>query len=227
MLTLVGLSPRAGHPEDSLRLLHGSLFDLRCSGFYCDYFERNNYTDPIVPALAILKATIEPVPSSDGASAGEAFAAALKGGKDLDIANANIDLPTIRPEDLPRCPKCHNLLRPGVVWFGESLPTDVLDSIDDWFDDGDPPPGRAPIFQSSNIDLILVIGTSARVWPAAGYVDTARAQGARVAVVNMDESDLPSSEMTEEDWFFKGDAGVLIPQLLEPVIGEPDPRFAA
>ena len=188
-------------------MLHGSLFDVKCSGFYCDYVQKNNYIDPICPALAIPKSGVEPIPGQDGSAAGKALAAAMKGGTELDISNANIEIKKIPPEELPRCPKCHNLLRPGVVWFGESLPNDVLDSIDEYFDN------------SGTIDLMLVIGTSARVWPAAGYVDEARKKRARVAVINMDEDDLPNG-MTDRDWFFKGDAGVLIPQLLKPVIGD-------
>ena len=131
-------------------------------------------------------------------------------GKELDISNAAVSLASVRPEELPRCPKCHNLTRPGVVWFGESLPTDVLDAVDNFIED------------EANIDLILVIGTSAKVYPAAGYVDIARHKGARVAVVNMDTSDIPGGPggLTKEDWFFEGDAGVLVPEMLKPVIGE-------
>jgi NAD-dependent SIR2 family protein deacetylase len=63
-------------------------------------------------------------------------------------------------ENLPPCPKCRkNILRPGVVWFGESLPEDVLGAADAYIND------------LESIDIVMVIGTSARVWPAAGYID--------------------------------------------------------
>lgn len=70
------------------------------------------------------------------------------------------------------------------------------------------------------VDLMLVIGTSSRVWPAAGYVDEARDKGARVAVINMDPDDLPGSGLDYGDWFFQGDAGVIVPEILKSVIGE-------
>lgn len=73
---------------------------------------------------------------------------------------------------------------------------------------------------SEKIDLILVIGTSAKVYPAAAYVDRARAKGARVAVVNMDRGDAPASGVTEQDWFFQGDAAEIVPTMLKGVVGE-------
>jgi NAD-dependent deacetylase sirtuin 5 len=53
-------------------------------------------------------------------------------------------------------------LRPGVVWFGEPLPLDTIAAIDAWIEAGE------------SVDLILVIGTTATVWPANTYVDIAR-----------------------------------------------------
>jgi NAD-dependent deacetylase sirtuin 5 len=192
-----GLSPRAKHPEDQLKLLHGSLFDVKCSDFFCNYLESGNYTDPIVPALAI--PTDESDPTTTTALAQ----------RELDISDINIDLPELDISHLPRCPKCkHGLLRPGVVWFGEQLPSKVLQDIDRLMGD------------DQKIDLIMVIGTSARVYPAAAYVDLARAKGARVAIVNMDKNDVPASGLYKGDWFFEGDAAQIIPEILKSVIGE-------
>ncbi|KAF2110712.1 NAD-dependent deacetylase-like protein sirtuin-5 [Lophiotrema nucula] len=191
-----GLSPRAGHPAEKLKLLHGSLFDVKCSDFFCQYFESNNYTDPIVPALAI--------PTEEDPTTTEAIKA-----RELDIADENVSLPELAIRDLPRCPTCkRGLLRPGVVWFGEMLPSGVLDDIDQWMS------------QPEKIDLIMVIGTSAKVYPAAGFVDSARAKGARVAVINMDRSDKPMGGMSKNDWFFEGDAAQIMPEILKSVIGE-------
>ncbi|KAF2193514.1 DHS-like NAD/FAD-binding domain-containing protein [Zopfia rhizophila CBS 207.26] len=192
-----GLSPRANHPPEKLKLLHGSLFDVKCSEFFCKHTESNNYTDPIVPALAI------PTDESDPTTI-----SALQA-RELDISDENVALPELAIRDLPRCPKCkRGLLRPGVVWFGEMLPTQVLDDIDKWMAD------------SKKIDLIMVIGTSAKVYPAAGYVDSARAKGAKVAVVNMDRADMPASGLYKGDWFFEGDAAQIVPEILKSVVGE-------
>lgn len=150
-----------------------------------------------MPALAI------PTDESDPTT-NEAVAA-----RELDISDESVQLPEIDLAHLPKCPECKTgLLRPGVVWFGESLPKDVLEDIDEYMD------------SDQDIDLIMVIGTSAKVYPAAGYVDIARQFGARVAIVNMDPDDVPASGLRDGDWFFQGDAAQIVPELLRPVIGE-------
>jgi NAD-dependent deacetylase sirtuin 5 len=129
--------------------------------------------------------------------------------KELDIADADVRLPSVTIADLPMCPKCHEgLLRPGVVWFGESLPSKVLNTVDSFIND------------SAKIDLIMVIGTSASVYPAAAYVDDAREKGARVAVINADRADEPAGGLDDNDWFFEGDAAQIIPDILKSLIGE-------
>lgn len=127
---------------------------------------------------------------------------------ELDISDDRVFIPDLQVQDLPQCPKCGNgLLRPGVVWFGEMLPDKTVSAIDEF------------ISQSEKIDLILVIGTSSKVYPAAGYVDTAREKGARVAVVNMNRADVPGvrNGLGRGDWFFEGDAGVIVPEILKSV----------
>ena len=210
----IGLSPQAGHPASQLHVLHGSLFDIKCSS-YCDYYESNNFTDPIVPALALPKGANQPAAlgtATSGAAATASMQDAMKvGWKELDISDDRIEIPELRPDDLPQCPKCGNLLRPGVVWFGESLPTKTMNEID-----------RFIFEEADKIDLILVIGTSAKVFPAAAYVETARTKGAQVAVINMDPNDIPAGEegLQEGDWFFQGDAARILPEILKGEIGD-------
>ena len=178
-----GLSQRAQHPREQLELLHGSLFDLKCTGFDCDYFEKDNFKDPLVPTLEIPKDPDDP-------------------SKDLDISQVASPLRQIRDNELPRCPKCQKeMLRPGVVWFGESLPEDTMSRVEGWV--------HAP----DKIDLMLVIGTSAKVYPAAGYIAQAQNKGARVAVINTENPGGPHL-LRKDDWFFEGDAGVILPQIL-------------
>ncbi|KAK4549507.1 hypothetical protein LTR36_006504 [Oleoguttula mirabilis] len=203
-----GLSQRADHPREQLQLLHGTLFEVRCMDRdVCRYGPEANFTDPICPALAIPTGAD---PTSNEARKGiSEYLHTKHQGKDLDISDAAVPLPDLAPEDLPICPQCKkHLLRPGVVWFGESLPSEVLQTVDDF------------INQPEKIDIIIVIGTSAKVYPAAGYIEEARDKGARVCVVNMDENDRPSGGWEEGDWFFKGDAAQIVPRLLEPVIGQ-------
>lgn len=197
-----GLSPRAGHPANQLKLLHGNLYDVKCvDEDGCGYSRKNDFTDPIVPALALPKEH----PDSQVKAAAEKKKHALLRG--ADISNIDVKIPDLKLEDLPQCPSCKkNLVRPGVVWFGEALPQDVMGDVDEYFS------------QREKIDLMLVIGTSAKVYPAAGYTNIARAKGARVAVINMDKGD--ARELTKDDWFFEGDAAVIVPDILKSVIGE-------
>ena len=68
---------------------------------------------------------------------------------------------------------------------------------------------------------MLVIGTTAEVYPAAGYIERARQKGARIAVVNMDSENLGATgSLRDGDWMFEGDAGVVVPEIFRSVIGE-------
>lgn len=73
------------------------------------------------------------------------------------------------PREPPPCPRCGAPLRPDVVWFGELLPPQVLEQAQ-----------RAVL----RAELMLVVGTSALVHPAAGLPSLARQAGARIVVVN-------------------------------------------
>lgn len=184
----IGLSPRAGHSPDMLRMLHGNLFDVKCFDRKCGYIEPNNLRDPLCPSLA---------PASEDYPADKA----------MPLLDPKQPTPKIEREDLPQCPSCKaSLLRPGVVWFGESLPEGMLDEVDEW------------VAKDRGIDVMLVIGTSAGVYPAAGYTEKAREKGARVAVINPDRS--ARAGLGCRDFFFEADAAEILPQLLESVIGK-------
>ncbi|CAK7231810.1 hypothetical protein SCUCBS95973_008046 [Sporothrix curviconia] len=192
-----GLSPRANHPPEGLRTLHGSLFSLRCVGppghedhaARCNYSVEDDFTEPLVPALATAAEGVDET------------AAAGPDGKPLP-------LPRIPAEELPQCPKCKSLLRPGVVWFGEALDKEMLKGVDQWVAAG-------------KIDLMLVVGTSAEVYPAAGYIERARRAGAVVATINLDaESRQGLKGLRSRDFAFGGSAADILPVLLEPLIGK-------
>jgi len=70
----------------------------------------------------------------------------------------------------PRCPQCHGLARPAVVWFGESLATEDLNAA----------------MRACTCDVFLTVGTSAVVYPAAGLVHEARRRGAFTVEINPD-----------------------------------------
>ncbi len=110
-------------------------------------------------------------------------------GRACDPATAVVGRP-------PRCAECGNLVRPDVVWFGEMLPERAIDAAE-----------RA----ARRCDLMLVVGTSGAVWPAAGLAHTARRAGARVAIVNPDDSEIDDAA----HWVLRGTAAEVLPPLLD------------
>ena len=75
-----------------------------------------------------------------------------------------------KDEELPlRCPKCGALARPDVVWFGEPLPRDALERALD---------------EMQKANLVIVIGTSGVVEPAASLPLIAKDSGAKLIDVN-------------------------------------------
>lgn len=81
---------------------------------------------------------------------------------------------------LPHCGQCGELLRPHIVWFGESLREEDLARC---------------AKQLQTCDVLLVIGTSGVVYPAAGFVSIAKEAGAHVIEVNLDPT--PQSDLVD------------------------------
>jgi NAD-dependent SIR2 family protein deacetylase len=125
---------------------------------------------------------------------------------DSDLSDASVPLTKISREDLPHCPKCNHLLRPNIVFFGESSNLQTTERIYN-FTSGGP------------IDLMLVIGTSTAIMSSAMYIPLARNAGARVAFFNLEEGDEEPGRLWPGDWFFKGDAAVMVPERLKGVVG--------
>lgn len=71
---------------------------------------------------------------------------------------------------------------------------------------------------------MFVIGTSAVVSPAAGYIDKARRNGARIVVIDPRAEDLDEMDkLRTGDFAFGQDAARILPVLLEPIIGTRQP----
>jgi NAD-dependent deacetylase len=97
--------------------------------------------------------------------------------------------------DPPACLSCGGRVRPGVVWFGESLPTGEWE--------------RASA-SAGNCDAFLCVGTSAVVYPAAALVHVARRKGATTVQVNPNATDIDD----DVSFSLRGAAGVVLPQLV-------------
>jgi len=94
----------------------------------------------------------------------------------------------------PRCGQCGSLLRPDVVWFGESLPEDALETA---------------MRAARTCDVFLSVGTSTVVEPAASLPFLARQAGATVIEVNTVATPLSSIAQIS----LRGSAGSILPDL--------------
>jgi NAD-dependent deacetylase len=99
-------------------------------------------------------------------------------------------------EALPRCPVCEALLRPAVVWFGESLDPEVL---------------TRAFNAAREASLCIVAGTSALVHPAAAIPLATLSAGGEIVEVNPDPTPLSSSCALS----LRGASGEVLPLLVE------------
>ncbi|HNQ43936.1 MAG TPA: NAD-dependent deacylase [Candidatus Cloacimonadota bacterium] len=106
---------------------------------------------------------------------------------------AEIDL----SQALPDCPKCGKLLRPDIVWFGE-IPY-YLYEIEALL---------------KSCELFLVLGTSGAVYPAAGFVMTAKLFGAHTISINLDKPD----NLSFIDEFHQGKCGEILPNMVNQLL---------
>jgi len=98
------------------------------------------------------------------------------------------------PQLPPRC-ACGTVLRPDVVWFGEMLPPAAVEQA---------------VAAAQEAEVVLVIGTSSLVYPAAALPEMARAAGAFVVEINTETTPLTASA----DVSLRGPAAEITPALL-------------
>jgi NAD-dependent deacetylase len=75
----------------------------------------------------------------------------------------------VRSGEMPKCPVCGRVLKPAITFFGESLPQDAL---------------REATVEAQKADLMLVLGTSLTVTPAASMPDYTLRKGGQLVIVN-------------------------------------------
>ena len=101
-------------------------------------------------------------------------------------------------EAVPQCALCGGLLRPDVVWFGESLPRRQLE---------------AAVEAARSCEVFLSIGTSGVVQPAASLAFAAHNRGAVVVEINAEPTPLTS----KADYALRGKSGEILPELVQAV----------
>jgi NAD-dependent deacetylase len=101
-------------------------------------------------------------------------------------------------EEVPDCEICHGILKPDAVLFGEPLPEEVF---------------QAAIQYASHCDLLLVIGSTLTVYPAASIPECALNAGARLVIINLSPTPLDGSA----DFVVRIKAGEFMPMVVQRV----------
>jgi NAD-dependent deacetylase len=143
------LHARAGIPAEKMVQIHGDIFVTRCSRCELSYPGRGGSPEP--PGAC----TVQP-----------------RNGRLKSIA-ATFE----KDAELPKCPECDALMRPGVVWFGEQLSQNELQRVENFLDGG-------------ACDIVIVAGTTATFdyiidWALRGSRD-----GAELIEMNPEETPL-------------------------------------
>ncbi len=96
---------------------------------------------------------------------------------------------------VPHCPKCGSVIKPNLILFGEQLPAREL---------------MAAKEAARNADLVLVIGSSLEVFPAADLPLLAQRNGAKVVIINLEPTRFDSLAYL----VLQADAAVVLPQIV-------------
>ncbi|KAK7466195.1 hypothetical protein VKT23_004919 [Stygiomarasmius scandens] len=162
--TISGLETKPTGPVSEVIEMHGRLFDVACTAHDCDY-RKTDYTTPLCPALA---------------------------GTERALADDEPE-PVIKRKDLPHCPQCNQLCRPGTVWFGEK-----------------PHRIHEVLALAEEADLCIIIGTSGLVQPASKIGTMVKSHGGKVALFNIEAS----NHSEEADFLFLGPCEVRLGEVI-------------
>lgn len=105
---------------------------------------------------------------------------------------------TVPMPEPPYC-DCGGVLRPDVVWFGESLDSEIIAAV---------------MAALARADAMIVAGTSSVVYPAASFALYAKQAGAKIIEVNLE----PTPLTAQADVSIMGKAGEILPLIAEGVL---------
>ena len=167
------LHTRAGIPAQRMVQIHGDIFVTRCSR--CEFSEEGRGGSPEPPDACVVQPTNGRLRS---------IAATFE--RDLNV---------------PTCPECQALMRPGLVWFGEQLSRNELERVEDFLV-GEP------------CDVVIVAGTTATFGYIIDWALRASRDGAELIEVNPEETPLSrfATRLVREP------AAIALPRIVEELI---------
>jgi NAD-dependent deacetylase len=104
----------------------------------------------------------------------------------------------IAQQDVPTCDKCGGPLKPDVILFGEPLPRRAFDQA---------------LKKVRSVDLLLAVGTSLEVYPAASLPEIAKKNGAKI--VSIDSERTGWDDLC--DYRVNGPAGEILPRVVQAI----------
>ena len=168
------LHARAGIPAQRMVRIHGDIFVTRCSR--CEFSSAGRGGSPEPPGAC----TVQPTK-----------------GRLRSIA------PTSEKDaNLPRCPECAALMRPGVVWFGEQLSRNELERVEDFLNNG-------------ACDVVIVAGTTATF----GYIIDWAIRGSRddAELIEVNPEETPLSRFATQQ--VREPAAIALPRIVDELAG--------
>ncbi len=171
------LHARAGIEKENMVRIHGDIFVTRCSRCEFSYEGRGGSPEP--PSSGRLR-------SRNGCEA---------------TAGLSIAPTSLQHEEIPRCPKCKALMRPGVVWFGEQVSRNELERVEDFLDGG-------------ACDVVIVAGTTATFGYIIDWALRGSRDGAELIEVNPEETPLSrfATRLVREP------AAIALPRIVDELI---------
>jgi len=167
------LHARAGIPKEKMVQIHGDIFVTRCSRCHVSDGGRGGSPEP--PGARAVR------PES-----GRLRSIAPTSEKDIDV---------------PRCPECTALMRPGVVWFGEQLPWKEVQRVENYLDGGP-------------CDTVIVAGTTATFGYIIDWALRASRGGSELIEVNPEET--PLSQFATR--IVREPAAISLPRIVERIM---------
>ena len=164
---------------DTIFQMHGKLFEIQCTE--CEW-KQDNFSHTLSPGL---------VEEQD------------------NVQEAGTRIQDIALDQLPSCPSCGALARPGVVWFGE-VPY-FLEEIDEIVYEADMclVVGTSATARCSYLPLIILSDHYIQVYPAASYAQHVKRHNGIVAVFNM----APAENDDKADYIFQGGCEEILPRI--------------
>jgi NAD-dependent deacetylase len=154
------LHTRAGVPAEKMVQIHGDIFVTRCSR--CDFSEPGRGGSPEPPGPCAVQAMDGRLGSRNGCEA---------------TAGLSIAATSQCEPNVPTCPQCAAFMRPGVVWFGEQLPRNELQRVENFLGGG-------------ACDVVIVAGTTATFGYIIDWALRASRGGGELIEVNPEETPL-------------------------------------